>query len=49
MKMSHILAVAGLAAAGTAVAHGPAFNVLFKFDGGVGVQPFRSKRRARRC
>jgi hypothetical protein len=42
MKMSHILAVAGLAAAGTAVAHGPAFNVLFKFDGGVGVQPFRS-------
>jgi len=42
MKMTHILAVAGLAAAGTAVAHGPAFNVLFKFDGGTGVQPFRS-------
>jgi hypothetical protein len=42
MKISHILAVAGLAAAGTAVAHGPAFNILFKFDGGTGVQPFRS-------
>src|SRR3954467_7980716 len=43
MKISHILAVAGLAAAGTAVAHGPAFNILFKFDGGIGVQPFRSQ------
>ena len=42
MKISRILAVAGLAAAGTAVAHGPAFNLLFHFDGGVGVQPFRS-------
>ena len=41
MKMKHFLAVAGLAAAGTAIAHGPA-NVLFKFDGGAGVQPFRS-------
>jgi hypothetical protein len=41
MKMKHFLAVAGLAAAGTAIAHGPA-NVLFKFDGGTGVQPFRS-------
>ncbi len=42
MKVRHLLAVAGLAAAGTAIAHGPAFGVLFKFDGGVGVQPFRS-------
>src|SRR5262245_53967251 len=41
MKMKHFLAVAGLAAAGTALAHGPS-NVLFKFDGGTGVQPFRS-------
>jgi hypothetical protein len=41
MKFRILLAVAGLAAAGTAVAHGPS-NVLFRFDGGVGVQPFRS-------
>ena len=41
MKVTHFLAVVGLAAAGTALAHGPA-NVLFKFDGGTGVQPFRS-------
>ena len=42
MKLRHLLAVAGLTAAGTALAHGPAQNILFKFDGGVGVQPFRS-------
>ncbi len=42
MKLKHLLAVAGLTAAGTALAHGPAFNILFKFDAGVGVQPFRS-------
>jgi hypothetical protein len=43
MKVKHFLAVAGLAAAGTAIAHGPQFsNILFRFDGGVGVQPFRS-------
>jgi hypothetical protein len=45
MKMKRLLAItslAGLAAVGTAAAHGPAFNVLFKFDGGTGVQPFRS-------
>jgi hypothetical protein len=42
MKIKRLLAVAGLVAAGTAAAHGPAFNVLFVFDGGTGVQPFRS-------
>ena len=42
MKVKHLLAAAGLVAAGTAFAHGQPFNVLFKFDGGVGVQPFRS-------
>ena len=42
MNVRHLLAVAGLAAVGTAAAHGPALNVLFRFDGGVGVQPFRS-------
>jgi hypothetical protein len=43
MKVKHFLAVAGLAAAGTAIAHGPQIsNTLFRFDGGVGVQPFRS-------
>jgi len=42
MKVKHFLAAAGLVAAGTAFAHGQSFNVLFKFDGGVGVQPFRS-------
>jgi hypothetical protein len=41
-RLSAMAAVAGLAAAGTVAAHGPASNVLFKFDGGVGVQPFRS-------
>jgi hypothetical protein len=43
MKISRLLAVAGLVAAGTAFAHGDgADNVLFKFDGGTGVQVFRS-------
>jgi len=41
MKVKHFLAAAGLVAAGTAFAHG-ASNVLFKFDGGTGVQVFRS-------
>jgi len=41
-RLSVMTAVAGLVAAGTVAAHGPASNVLFKFDGGVGVQPFRS-------
>jgi hypothetical protein len=47
MKIKNLLAVASLIAAGTAVAHdngGDRYerNVLFKFDGGTGVQPFRS-------
>jgi hypothetical protein len=43
MKIRTILAIAGLIAAGTAIAHdGSRANILFKFDGGVGVQPFRS-------
>lgn len=43
MKINRLLAIAGLIAAGTAIAHdGSRANVLFKFDGGVGVQPFRS-------
>jgi len=43
MKINRLLAIAGLIAAGTAFAHdGGQSNVLFKFDGGVGVQPFRS-------
>lgn len=42
MKFKRLLAVAGLAAAGTAIAHEPAFNALFVFDGGTGVQVFRS-------
>ena len=48
MKMKSLLAVAGLIAAGTAFAHdngGDRYerNVLFKFEGGTGVQPFRSQ------
>jgi hypothetical protein len=46
MKMKQLLAVAGLIAAGTAFAHdGYDRNddTLFKFDGGTGVQPFRSQ------
>jgi hypothetical protein len=43
MKIKHLVAVAGLVAAGTALAHGDGFdNVLFRFDGAIGVQPFRS-------
>jgi hypothetical protein len=41
MKFKALLAAASLAVAGTAAAHGPS-NILFRFDGGVGVQPFRS-------
>jgi hypothetical protein len=42
MKMRNLLTIAALCAAGAAVAHGPVFNVLFKFDDGTGVQPFIS-------
>ncbi|HEV7606237.1 MAG TPA: hypothetical protein VGO61_02825 [Steroidobacteraceae bacterium] len=43
MKISRFLAVAGLVAAGTAVAGGGGnSSVLFKFDGGLGNQVFRS-------
>jgi len=42
MKLSHLVAVMGLAAVGTAMAHGPSPKLLFRFDSGVGVQPFRS-------
>lgn len=47
MRMKHLVAVAGLIAAGTAFAHGDGNdrneNVLFRFDGSIGVQPFRSQ------
>jgi hypothetical protein len=42
MKISRFLAVAGLFAAGTAVAGGGHSQVLFKFDRGTGNQVFRS-------
>ena len=42
MKVKHLLAIASLSAAGAAAAHGSQANVLFKFDGGTGVQVFRS-------
>ena len=42
MKIKRILAVASLLAAGTAIAGGSNSGVLFSFDGGTGVQPFRS-------
>ena len=45
MKMKRLVAVAALIAAGTAVAHDGYDrndNTLFKFDGGTGVQVFRS-------
>ena len=46
MKMKSLLAVAGLIAAGTAVAHDGydrnERNVMFRFDGGTGVQVFRN-------
>jgi hypothetical protein len=41
MKINRMLGVAGLIVAGSAFAHGMP-NVLFSFDGGIGVQPFRS-------
>jgi hypothetical protein len=42
--MKRLLAVTALIAAGTAFAHGDGGdNVLFRFDGGTGVQPFRSQ------
>jgi hypothetical protein len=44
MKIKRLLAVAGLIAAGTAFGHGNGNdNILFRFDGGIGVQPFRSQ------
>jgi hypothetical protein len=42
MKTSRFLAIAGLVAAGTAVAGGGSSSTLFKFDGGTGNQVFRS-------
>lgn len=43
MKIHRLLAVAGLVAAGTAIADGGnSSNILFKFDGGTGNQVFRS-------
>jgi hypothetical protein len=42
MKIKRILAVASLLAAGTAMAGGSNFGALFSFDGGTGVQVFRS-------
>jgi hypothetical protein len=44
MRIKRLLAVAGLIAAGTAFGHGNGNdNLLFRFDGGIGVQPFRSQ------
>lgn len=42
MKIKAALTLAGLLTAGAAVASGFNFDVLFKFDRGTGVQPFRS-------
>jgi hypothetical protein len=43
MKLSHFLAIAGLAAAGTAAAGGGGHSsILFRFDHGTGNQVFRS-------
>ena len=42
MKFSRYLAIAGLAAAGTAAAGGGYSSVLFRFDHGTGNQVFRS-------
>jgi hypothetical protein len=42
MKIRNFLAIAALAAAGTAVAQPPVSNTLFRFDGGTGVQVFRN-------
>jgi hypothetical protein len=42
MKIKAVLTLAGLLTAGAAVAGGFGFDVLFKFDRGTGVQPFRN-------
>ncbi len=42
MKITATLILASVLTAGAAVAGGSNFNTLFSFDGGVGVQPFRS-------
>ena len=42
MKIRAVLALASLLTAGAAVAGGFSFDVLFKFDRGTGVQPFRN-------
>ena len=43
MKRYKLLAIAGLMIAGNAFAHGNGpSNLLFSFDGSIGVQPFRS-------
>jgi hypothetical protein len=42
MKISRLLAIAGLVAAGTAMAGGNGSPTLFKFDGGTGNQVFRN-------
>lgn len=43
MKTYRLLAIASLLIAGSAFAHGGGLsNVLFRFDGSIGVQPFRS-------
>jgi hypothetical protein len=45
MRSKHLLAIVGLAAVGTAFAHGGHHkpgNVLFNFDGAIGVQPLRA-------
>jgi hypothetical protein len=41
--MNHLLGVAGLLVAGSAMAGGGQSNLLVSFDGGIGVQPFRSQ------
>jgi hypothetical protein len=42
MKISRLLAIAGLVAAGTAAAGSGSSSVLFRFDGGTGNQVFRN-------
>lgn len=46
MKIKSLVAIVGLVAAGTAFGHGygqGSRDVLFNFDGAIGVQPFRSQ------
>jgi len=43
MKIKSLVAVIGLAAAGTAFAGGNGNDKLFEFEGSIGVQPFRSQ------